>query len=99
MVFRGKGREFTRIAVQLTGPFKGTDLAFTLGQRLKRSQRSEILAIVGSKIFGVCGWVVENTTIGWQLVEIGCKIGCKISCKIGCKIGRKIGSKKKIWTN
>ena len=25
---------------------------------ITRSQRSEILAIVGSKILGVCGWVV-----------------------------------------
>ena len=32
-VLRGKWREFTRIAVQLTRPFKGTDLAFTLGQK------------------------------------------------------------------
>ena len=32
-----------------------------------RSQRSDILAIVGSKIFGVCGWVVDNwLTIGWD---------------------------------
>ena len=58
-----------------------------------RSQRSKILAIVGSKIFGVCGWVVNN----W--LTIGCKIGFKIDCKIGCKKIYWQVFKKKILTN
>ena len=45
-----------------------------------RSQRYEILAIVSSKIFGVCGWLVDNgLTIGWdidwQLVDNRLTIG------------------------
>ena len=50
---------------------------------ITRSQRSDILAIVGSKIFGVCGWVDDN----W--LTIGFKIGCKIGIKFGFKFPKK----------
>ena len=58
---------------------------------ITRSQRSEILAIVGSKIFGVCGIVAEKLIIDWQLVaNLVAKLVDKFSKIILDKFPKKI---------
>ena len=50
------------------------------------------MAIVGSKIFRVCGWVVDNwLTIGWQLVaKLVSKLASKLVAKLIAKLVAKI---------